>query len=171
MSDPVQREPLDEPAGLRRAPVYNDLRDDYDDEFGGDRTPLGIARSRVLAPAVAFVVIGILAIVGALFGAIAAILDFLGTPQRSPNVVFLISLLAVCSLGPAMAAAVIAGGICLKNLRRRGLALTAAYIVTGLSLAGPYGLAFYPFGIWALVLLYQPEIREQFRRPPDPVED
>ena len=100
-----------------RRPVYNDLRDDYDDEFGGDRTPLGNARRRVLAPAVAFIVIGILVIVGALIGAIAAILDFLGTPGRSHHVIFLALLLALCSLGPIVAAIVIPGGVCLKNLR------------------------------------------------------
>ena len=57
------------------------------------------------------------------------------------------------------------------RLRRWGLATTAAYGVAGLSLGGCYAILFYPFRIWALIVLYQQDVREQFRRPPDPVRD
>jgi hypothetical protein len=171
MPDPVEREPYDEPAHLQRRPVYNDLRDDYDDEFGGDRTPLGIARRRVQAPAIAFILIGILGIGGVLIGAGVAVVDFLESRQRPGEIIQVLFLLAACGLGLGLLGVVIAGGLCMKSLRRRGLALAAAYIVTGLSIAGCYGILFYPFGIWALILLYQPQVRDVFRRPPDPVDD
>ena len=70
-------------------------------------------------------------------------------------------------MGVVLFSLVIVGGANMLRLRRRGLALFAAYVVTGLSLAGPYGIFFYPFGIWGLVVLYRPDVREQFgRRPP-----
>jgi hypothetical protein len=146
-------------------PRYNDLRDDYDDEFGADRTPLGIARRRVLVPAVAFVVTGCLGICGSLIGAAAVISAILG---RSRPTIGQVILLALCALGAFLFVLVIEGGLHLKDLRHRRLALTAAYIVTGLSLAGPYGLPFYPFGIWALVLLYNPNVKAFFDRRDEP---
>src|SRR5262245_59167268 len=171
MTDPVEREPVRESVDLQRRPVYNDLRDDFDDEFGRDQTPLGIARRKLFVPAIAFILIGALGIVGLLIGAGAAVVDFLESRQRPGEVVTVLLLLAACGLGLCAFAVVIAGGVSLKNVRQRGLALAAAYIVTGLSVAGCYGLLFYPFGIWALILLYRPDIRDLFRRPPDPVDD
>ena len=151
-------------------PAY-DVRDDYDDEFGADRTPLGRARRQVLVPAVAHMAIGILCIGGVLIGAGAAVLDYLDRPPWGGTLVKLVVLLALCALGFALSVLMIVGGVCLKNLRRRGLALAGAYIVTGLALAGFYAILFFPFGIWALVLLYQPHIREAFRQAADPVDN
>ncbi|HJZ92170.1 MAG TPA: hypothetical protein VKE40_14945 [Gemmataceae bacterium] len=151
-----------------RPPRYNDIRDDYDDEFGADRTPLGIARRRVFIPAVAFIATGCLGIGGSLVGAGAVVYELLA--EQAPAIRYA-PLLVICGLSVCLFAIVIAGGLNLKELRHRGLALTAAYIVTGLSLAGLYGLPFYPFGIWALVLLYNPNVKPFFDRrnePPEP---
>lgn len=171
MSDPVAPINPGVPPTRPREPIYNDVRDDYDDEFGADQTPLSIARRRVAIPAVAFIVIGMLGAAGVLVGTAFAISDFVNSPTLPRSVTKLLVLLGLCVVGYVLCLVVIVGGRCLKDLRRRGWALAAAYIVTGLSLAGPYGLPFYPFGIWALVLLSQPAICVQFGRPPDPVED
>ena len=74
-------------------------------------------------------------------------------------------------IGVALFGVVIAGGISMLGVRRRWLALFAAYVVTGLSIAGCYAILFYPFGIWGLVVLYRPDVREQFGRPPPPRDD
>jgi len=154
----------------RRAPHYNDLRDDYDDEI--IRTPFSIARERVFVPAIAYVVIGILGILGTLVGMAAAVVTFLDSRQTDEEVVILLFLLWVVCVGLCLFTLVIAGGLCMMRLRRYGLALTAAYVVTGLALAGAYAILFFPFGIWGLVLLYRPDIRQEFgRRPPARVDD
>src|SRR5262249_35695131 len=59
----------------------------------------------------------------------------------------------------------IAGGIAMLRLKRRRLALAAAFVVTGLSLAGPYGILFYPFGIWALIVLFIDSVKTEYGSP------
>jgi amino acid transporter len=164
MSEPVEREPLREAADPQRRPVYNDLRDDYDDEFGQSLSPREIVRRRLMVPAVAFLVIGVLCVLGAFAGVVAVVVEFVGSRRRS-EIEVLAFFLWLLFVGAGLFAVVIAGAVNMMRLRRRGLALAAAYIVTGLSLAGPYGILFYPFGIWALILLYRPDVREEFRRP------
>jgi hypothetical protein len=163
MPEPGEREPLREAADLQRRPVYNDLRDDYDDEFGQSLSPREDARRRLIVPAVAFLVIGVLGILGALAGTVAVVVEVV--TRNSPRLPGLVIFLWLLLTGACLFALVLAGGVCMMRLRRRGLALTASYIVTGLSLAGPYGILFYPFGIWALILLYRPDVREEFLRP------
>jgi hypothetical protein len=144
----------------------HDVRDDFDDEFRRALSPREIARRRLFVPGVAFVVVGALGLLGLAAGAVVALLDFLRSgrgDERLFILVLVLFLLGVC--GPPLFAFVIAGGWCLLNLRRYGLALVAAYVVTGLSIAGLYGILFYPFGIWALILLYRPDIRQEFQRP------
>jgi hypothetical protein len=148
----------------RRAPSYNDLRDDYDDEI--IRTPFSIARERVFVPAIAYVVIGILGILGTLVGMAAAVLEYSDSRQRDDDVILLLFLLWVVCVGLCLFTLVIAGGLCMMRLRRYGLALTAAFVITGLALAGPYAILFFPFGIWGLVLLFRPDIRQEFGRRP-----
>jgi hypothetical protein len=162
----------DEYAPRGRPSRYDDIRDDYDDDFGVDRTPLGRARRKVLGPAVAFVVIGVLGMLG-MGVAVLAFLVMQANMRRPMPVIGIVICLLLLGLAFGLFVTVLAGGIHLRQFRRRWLVLTAAYIVTSLALAGPYGVPFFPFGIWALVVLYQPDVCEQFRRPPDPgtVED
>jgi hypothetical protein len=151
-----------------RSSRYDDIRDDYDDEFGVDRTPLGRARRKVVGPAIAFMVIGGIGILG--MGVAAAALLLVQLNRRRPPPSYEIAVaLGFLALAAALFAVVLVSGVHLRRLRRRWLALTGAYIVTSLALAGPYGVPFFPFGIWALVVLYQPDVCEQFRRPPGPV--
>jgi hypothetical protein len=151
-----------------RRPRYDDLRDDYDDEFATRWTPFEVARRRVHGPGCAFLPIGILGLLGMAVAEVALVdvnLDraLAGNTRRLVN--FLIGTSFVL-VGVVLFSVVIVGGANMLHLRRRGLALFAAYVVTGLSLAGPYGIFFYPFGIWGLVVLYRPDVREQFGRAP-----
>lgn len=152
-----------------RRPTFNDLRDDYDDDY--IRTPASVARERVFVPAIAFLVIGVLGILGMIAATAAAISDFVHSGQGEERTIILIILLWLICLGFCLFGLVIVGAVCMMGLRRYGLALAAAFIVTGLSIAGLYGILFYPFGIWALILLYRPEIRREFQRLPARVDD
>jgi ABC-type dipeptide/oligopeptide/nickel transport system permease component len=55
---------------------------------------------------------------------------------------------------------VIAGGAAMIHRRRRWLALFAAYTVAALS------VPFFLLGIWAILLLSRPDIRQEFARLP-----
>lgn len=161
MSDPVRR------------PVYDDQRADYDDEFADRWTPFEVARRRVRGPAIAFVPIGVLGGLGLIVAEGALLAENLdgavaGNGRRLFNT-FIGTFFIL--LGMVLFGLVVVGGVNMMQLRRRWLALFAAYVVTGLSLAGCYGILFYPFGIWGLVVLYRPDVREQFRRPPPPRDD
>src|SRR5207249_4817940 len=79
-------------------------------------------------------------------------------------------LLMLVFVGGGLFGLVVAGGVSMLRLRGHRTALFAAYIVTGLSIAGCYAILFYPFGIWALILLYRPDVRQEFGRPA-PVDD
>jgi hypothetical protein len=154
-------------------PMWDDQRADYDDEFEHLWTPWELARRRAIGPAIAFVVIGPLGILGMIVAAVALLAENLdralaGNTTRFVNIIVgLVSIL----LGMVLFTLVIAGGVNMMRLRRRWLALFAAYVVTGLSVAGCYAILFYPFGIWGLIVLYRPEVREQFGRQPQPRDD
>jgi hypothetical protein len=157
----------------RRRPVFDDQRDDYDDDFAVRWTPWEKARRRVLGPAIAFVVIGTLGILGTCVGQVALLIENLDRAlagRRSAQGQILVGA-TLLLLGTALSCFVIAGGVNLLRMRRRWLGLFAAYVVTGLSLVPFYSILFYPFGIWGLVVLYRPDVREQFRRPPPPRDD
>ena len=58
----------------------------------------------------------------------------------------------------------------LRVLMTRAFVRSAA-LAGALALAGCYAILFFPFGIWGLVVLYRPDVREQFRRPAPPRDD
>lgn len=160
----------DDPESAPSRPTFDDLRADYDDDFGHLRSPFEIARRRLFVPGVAHITIGVMAILGALVGAGAVLFDYVDDGlDEWEQVAELILAEGAIGLGFILFALVIAGGVSMMQLRRRWLCLFAAYVVTGLSLAGCYAILFYPFGIWALVVLYRPDVREQFRQRPPPV--
>jgi hypothetical protein len=165
----IERDP-DEFAPRDRPSRYDDARDDYDDEYRSRWTPLEVARRKVIVPGVALIVTGIFGILGMFLAIAAAVVDYFDSPGGEERLFILLALLMLIAAGFALFAVVIYGGVCLVKLRRWGYAATAAYVVAGLSLAGCYGILFYPFGIWALVVLYQHDVRAQFGRAPDPGE-
>ena len=168
MSDPEDRPPLREPLEDERRPTFHDIRDDFDDSFGRPLTPRDVAKRIVLVPAIAFIPIGALGIVGMIVAEVALAFETLnralnGSTQHLFNLILgtVGVLLAMVLFGM-----VIAGGIAMMSLRRRWLALFAAYVVAGLSVGGCYGILFYPFGIWGLIVLYRPDVRRAFYRLP-----
>ena len=168
----MSNDPNPDPRPGPRRQTFNDVRDDYDDEFGRVLSPREAALRMVRGPAVAFVVIGSVAVLGTLFGAGVLVYQDLDRALNRPGrMVGLLVGLFFILLGTCLAAGVIVGGVNLMHLRRRWLALFAAYVVTSLSVAGCYAILFFPFGIWGLVVLYRPDVRDQFRRPGPPRDD
>ncbi len=62
----------------------------------------------------------------------------------------------------ATSGAVIYGAIQMKNLRNYRSAMTAA-IISIIPLLGPCCILGIPFGIWALIVLMQPDVKAAFR--------
>ena len=138
-SDP--RPDADRPPLPPRA--YHDIRDDYDDEFGRALSPREVARRRLLVPGVALVVIGVLLILGVLALAVGVFVENFGRGSEFGDY-FLIALLVVMlAFGSGLFGLVVAGGLAMLRLRH-WLALFAAYVVTGLSIAGCYAHPFLP---------------------------
>jgi len=146
---------------------FGDQRDDFDDEFGRIRTPAEIARGKLRVPAIMHIVAASVCIIGTMIGAVAIVIDAYDDNYGDEADLIIGVLLALLTLigGGTLFGTVLAGGIYMLKLRRRRIVLVAAYIVTGLSLAGPYGILFYPFGIWALILLYSENIKSVFGTP------
>jgi len=153
-------------------PTFADLRADYDDEFAHLWTPFEVARRRVFGPAIAFIGIGSVGTLGMLVLAGGVLVVHLDDALADAwSAVGLAVLMGLILLGVALFALVIAGGVSMLQMRRRWLGLYAAYVVTGLSIGGCYAILLYPFGIWGLIVLHRPDVREQFRRRPPPRDD
>jgi hypothetical protein len=139
--------------------AYHDIRHDFDDEFSRTNSPREIARRRVFRLGVAFLLIGIIGVVWTTTIAVcAAAWMHVGAHSIEVGIYFCLALLG------CLFVLVIVGGWCLMRLRRYSLAFMAAYCLACLSLFGVYALPFFPFGIWGLILLYQPDVREAFRQ-------
>jgi hypothetical protein len=156
MSDPaVPEQP--------RRPRFGDIRDDFDDDFGRVRSPREIVRRLLVVPGVAHVVIGVYGILGLLALSGRAFVAYLDDNWGLDE---LVPMEAIVFVGMCLLALATAGGASMLRLRRRRLALFGAYAVATLSLAGAYAILFYPFGIWGLIVLYRPDVRREFDRPP-----
>lgn len=166
MSDPA----VDRESEPSRGPTHADLRADYDDEFGRVRTPRQIARHRLLIPAIDFLLLGICGAMFALGSAIYVVYDYIGDAADPMEYLEMVGLLTLCGIGGTVSGIIIVAGDGMLRLRRHRAALIASYIVTSLSLASLYAILFYPFGIWALVLLYKTEVRSEFDKAADPTE-
>lgn len=149
-----------------RLSTFGDIRDDYDDEFGRKVRPPVPPGRLVRGPAIAFLIIGPLMLIGLLIVEGILFSEWLERPWLSGHLsIFLAGTFGVL-LGGVGFIAVIVAGMDMLQLRRRWLALVAAYVVTATALAGVYAVLFFPFGIWALVVLYRPDVREAFDRRP-----
>lgn len=166
MAEPADAVP-DSPDGFQRR-HFGDQRDDFDDEFGRIRTPAEMAKRKLRVPAIMHIIAGWVCLAGTAIGAFAIIDDAFDNRSFGDDseIIGGIVLAALTIFGGGtLFGLVFAGGLYMINLRRRRIALVAAYIVTGLSLGGPYGILFYPFGIWALILLYSESIKREFETP------
>jgi hypothetical protein len=147
--------------------------DEFDDEANSFR---GDPARRIVGPAVGLIIVGALGIMG-----FCVWLIVLSEVRRSqppapppPNVdqaafkrgQAAAPAIDACLIGvPTLAVygLTLAGGIAMLRRQGRGLAITAAILAML-----PCGVAFLvglPVGIWALVVLFNPDVADAFRRP------
>ena len=140
-----------------RRPTLDDLRADYDDDFGRSRSPLAVAKRRLLVLGIVHIAIGILGGLWTLLLGAAFVAERLnGDCDVEEFLLIEAALLAALVL----VVMVIAGGDAMIHRRRRWLAIFAAYTMAALS------VPFFLFGIWALLLLNRPDVRREFARRP-----
>ena len=116
-------------------------------------------KDEVTAPAIALMVVSILALVlgsaGLVFGVFLMAVQDNATPEIIVRSVWGGLLLI-------SAAFVLFGAIKMKNMKDYGVAKAAA-IVAIIPFVGPCCLIGIPFGIWAVVVLNKPHVRAAFR--------
>ena len=136
---------------------FGEEEDDYDDHAPND------PRRKVKGPGLAMVFAGWIGLVLslALVGFGVATPFLIPPPPLAASVVY-------AGMGVLSAAAnvlVIIGGSRMRQCRNRGLALTAAILCIASSLLfGPCGLFSVAFGIWALVVLLNADVKREFER-------
>lgn len=156
-------DPPSEPSDPLTRRFYYDVRDDYDDEFGRVPSDADRVRRRVRTPGTAIAAFGMLGILGMIGVAIGVVVEFNRLhklPEQSDRMVLYIVL---SILGALLSAVVFAGGLSMVRRRRYELAVFAAVAMTVLSPCACYSLVFLPFGVWALVVLFQRDVRSEFR--------
>ena len=170
---PEDREAYDDfedrpPPHLRRRddlddPRWGDERDDYDD--GG---PLRVRpEDRVRGPGTALAVVGWVGLAATILGLGAALLIGLNDPPPDEeelivNIVVGSILGVVCVFYFVLIAI---GGHRMRVCRSYGLAMTAAILATAsIALIGLCSVVILPFGIWAIVVLSQADVRRAFDR-------
>ena len=169
----VTPEPADvyvEPAEQFVGPVPGPMQDMYERHEGARRRRrTDIAQSLLTGPGIALLVVGILALLLGLFGglvnSIPAIQGRPGPPNpffprgaAAPNA----AIRAVLSVlgGSVYGGCLIAGSICMLQRRAYAMAMTGTIVaMLPCNCCCLFGL---PFGIWGLVTLSKPEVRDAF---------
>ena len=129
------------------------------------------ALGRVAGPAIVLIVTGALGVVGNLLALLLDVVQFgliqggRGNIQADPAAAMALGSVGVVRAIIALMAAllVIAGAVKMKNLQSYGLAMTAA-ITAMIPCVGPCCLLGLPFGIWALVVLNDANVKAAFGR-------
>jgi hypothetical protein len=149
-----------EPRSRRR---YNDERDDYD-EFYGRPDPA----QKVNAPALSLMIVGWLGVlvsiglIGLGVWMTAMIANGPGNPGDEVTGIVL-ALSGVLSVVACMVIAI--GGHRMRQFRSWGLCMTAAVLaVASIALFGLCSVFILPFGIWALVVLNNSDVKREFDR-------
>jgi hypothetical protein len=164
MPDSIDEHRSAEPSDPSPRPFYDDIRDDYDENFGRDWTPREIARGKLRGPATAFIVLGIMGVLAAIIGLAAVVIQqYSQAIGNSERLAIMILCVVLIGLGAALFTFVLYAGINMFHLRQRRLVLVAAFLMTGLAVGGLYAILFFPFGIWALIVLFQANVRREFR--------
>jgi hypothetical protein len=155
----------DRPTG-RRIRSRHDYDEDYP-SFGGGRQA---ALSQVAGPAIALLIVGIMGVLFGLFYMglgilMPAVLMGAGPggpgPAGGPPPVFFLAIYGGLGLLMALYNAVIVfGAVKMKNLKNFGLAMTTC-ILALIPLCNCWMLSI-PFGIWALIVILRPEVKDSF---------
>jgi hypothetical protein len=168
----------DERPRRRRRDEYDD-RDERDDRYGEPDTSSEVheeARRIVAAPGLWLELCGWMSVLCAI-GVTALCMVFANeianNPQANQNgdpaEMFIFIGCCVGILGAPYGIAMAIGGRCLRNLTSRGWAMTGAILgVASFTMFGILGLVQTGIGVWALVTLDKPEVREAFGLPPRP---
>jgi hypothetical protein len=144
---------------------YGDERDDYDDERSSYSDP----RKKVVAPGIALMIVGVLGAIGSLVAAgffVFVIIESANRAGGGPGDAITAGIMIVGS-GLSMAACIVIamGGAQMRRCRNYGLAMAAAIIsIASIALCGLFSVVVLPFGIWALVVLSNSEVKREFRR-------
>jgi len=147
----------DDPDFARRRLTFGDPRDDYDDDFGRSRSPLAIARRRLLVLGIAHIAVAVAVGIWTLLFEAAYVAQYLNGDCDVEEFVLIETTILAALL---LVLLIIAGGDAMVRLRRRRLAMVAAYIIAALS------VPFFFLGIWAILLLSRPDVRQEFARLP-----
>ena len=143
-------------------PRWGDERDDYDDRPAGENRP----EDRVRAPGTAMAVAGWVGIALTLV-TLALILVF-GLENPPPHDELVVNLVVGAVLGSISVvyfAVIAAGGHRMRQCRGYGLAMTAAVLaIASVTVLGVCSVVTLPFGIWAVVVLSQADVRRAFER-------
>lgn len=148
----------------RRRDRGDDDAGDYDD-FYGDTT--ADARARVAVPAMILIIASLLALVGCLAVVVGIICLLYFAPPPGPNgppVELLVGIYAGGGLlGVVYFAVQLVGAVRMKQLRSYPFAMTAAIMATStLVCLGILSVFVMPFGIWALVVLCNADVKREF---------
>lgn len=174
-----EEEDFDEepPRKARRRAEEPREEEEYEDEEFEDRPRRrgrnrGRARDAVSAPATCLMVTGIIGIVLATLGAVInalsvagrAVIPNQGGPGAQPQwanvfgggIGLVFNFIAI-----GIGVLIVMGALRMKNLRSYGMAMSAS-IVAMIPCISPCCLLGLPFGIWALVVLMKPEVKNAF---------
>lgn len=138
---------------------YDDSRDDYDENYGYVNP-----REKVLAPGLALVILGwigtffsVLAMGGAVW------FGFEGPPPDAHIVAIVYLVVGLLMLASSIV--FILAGNRMRQCRNWGLALAGAIVaMSSIVLLGLCSVVIMPFGIWALVVLLNADVKREFER-------
>jgi hypothetical protein len=165
--------PSDDYADRRRRDWDDDGDDDPRRDYD-DRRYRPDPRERVRAPGMALAIMGLVS--SALTVGICVLFGFMlaNDPNQDPDEVPLIIAFMVTFGGLSLVAfGVIAiGGWRMMRCESYGLAMTAAVLaIASIACIGLLSIVILPFGIWALVVLSDNDVKRAFRRRVDPSYD
>jgi hypothetical protein len=163
----VYVEPQEQFAGASPGPMQ-DIDDRYEAPRRRRRTDL--AQSLLMGPGIALLVLGILGLLSGLYGGATNALQAIKGRPGPPNILFpragaipnaaVIQVVLSILGGLLYGGCLIAGSICMLQRRVYALAMTATIVaMLPCNCCCVFGL---PFGIWGLVILSKPEVRDAF---------
>jgi hypothetical protein len=160
--------PRPQPAGDPDNPYQSPMHYGEAPPLAGMRRA-GTPAGRVIAPAIGLIAVAVLEIEALLCVAVGVLVGLAeqgvrgprGMAPATPAFAEPAALLAISVLGIVLSVLVIVGAVKMKNLESRGFGMAAAVVVM-LPLFMPGFLLGLPLGIWALVVLCDPQVKPLF---------